>query len=158
MKLWYYEAGGTQKGPVDFNTFQMLIQEEVITRSTLVWLEGMTKWMLAGNVQGLFAKPPPLDSSVNRLRSFKQRSNKLDENIPYIRDHMTWSIIVTLCFFIPLGILAVIAASKARRAFGTGNYEEAQRLANISKEWADWGFAIGLIVGLIAIFVIVFGR
>lgn len=41
---WYYAFGGGQKGPVDEEEFQRLVQQGTITPETLVWREGMASW------------------------------------------------------------------------------------------------------------------
>ena len=42
--LWYYVEGTEQKGPVDEEAFQRLIDEQTIRADTLVWREGMDEW------------------------------------------------------------------------------------------------------------------
>jgi hypothetical protein len=41
---WFYATGTDQKGPVEQVELERLVQAGVITRSTLVWREGMTDW------------------------------------------------------------------------------------------------------------------
>jgi hypothetical protein len=41
---WYYAGDGNQKGPVNEQEFQNLVQQRVVTAGTLVWREGMANW------------------------------------------------------------------------------------------------------------------
>jgi hypothetical protein len=40
---WYYVANNERKGPVEQADFDQLIQQGVITPTTLVWREGMAE-------------------------------------------------------------------------------------------------------------------
>jgi hypothetical protein len=62
---YYFAAGGQQTGPVDLNGLRLEIQAGRLTRSSLVWKEGMSSWEPAERVPevvSLFAAgaPPPL--------------------------------------------------------------------------------------------------
>jgi membrane protease subunit (stomatin/prohibitin family) len=55
---------GQQEGPFDINTLAARVRDGSLTRSSLVWRNGMASWVAAETVpelQGLFAQlPPPL--------------------------------------------------------------------------------------------------
>jgi hypothetical protein len=63
---YYVSVNGQSTGPYDANGLRQLIQTGQLTKSTLVWKEGMTSWIIAGTVKefdSLFAStptPPPL--------------------------------------------------------------------------------------------------
>lgn len=61
---WYYSTGGAQQGPVTLVALRQQIQTGTINRDTLVWKAGMASWMPAGQVNEVFAGPPPLPASV----------------------------------------------------------------------------------------------
>ena len=146
MKLWYYEADGSQKGPVDADTLQTLIRDGVVTRSTQIWSDGMPAWVRAGSIQGLFTGPPPLESSSPRSDLAPSQS---PAERKHLNTHMAWSVIVTLFCCLPIGIVAIVNASKVSGALASGDYAEAERLAGEAKKWADWAFALGLVLGFV---------
>lgn len=57
---WYYEIDGTQTGPVDRKTLEILIAKNVVTHKSMVWAEGMSDWVPASRVKGLVTSPPPM--------------------------------------------------------------------------------------------------
>jgi len=68
---WYYAKGDQQKGPVSSAELKQLAQAGQIVPTDLVWREGMTEWVAASNVRGLFeaaAKPadaaPPAEAAA----------------------------------------------------------------------------------------------
>lgn len=70
----YLAIAGQQYGPYDYATLKSFVPTGQLTSQTLVWQQGMTAWMPAGQVaelQGLFApgKPgmPPMPSNANGM-------------------------------------------------------------------------------------------
>jgi len=62
MAHWYCYIGGQQYGPVAEEVLRAWIGEGRVTASDYVWTEGMSDWVAAGTVPGLFvagqASPP----------------------------------------------------------------------------------------------------
>jgi membrane protease subunit (stomatin/prohibitin family) len=59
---FYAGINGQQQGPYDLATLQNLMRGGSLTRSTLVWKQGMSGWIAAESVpelQALFASAPP---------------------------------------------------------------------------------------------------
>ncbi len=63
---YFIAVEGKQVGPLDAPKLQDAVNDGKLTRTTLVWSQGMTKWTPAGEVTGLgdlfTAVPPPLPS------------------------------------------------------------------------------------------------
>lgn len=61
---YHVAVGGVQQGPFPVSQLQQMIQQEQLTRDTLVWTAGMPAWAAANSVQELSqlfgAVPPPL--------------------------------------------------------------------------------------------------
>jgi hypothetical protein len=59
---WHYAHFGQQRGPLPRSEILALISRGEISRSDLVWKEGMAQWLPAGQVPGFFdgITPPPL--------------------------------------------------------------------------------------------------
>lgn len=65
MKPWFYSLNGEQKGPVSLQELQQLASAGMIDRDrTLVWTEGMTDWVPAGNIPEIF-QPVPTSATHN---------------------------------------------------------------------------------------------
>jgi membrane protease subunit (stomatin/prohibitin family) len=64
---FFIALGGRQEGPFDSNMLSVRVREGSLTRTTLVWKQGMPAWAAAETVpelQSLFASvPPPLPPS-----------------------------------------------------------------------------------------------
>lgn len=60
---WYYSTGGERSGPVTLPDLRSLAESGTLARTDLVWTDGMTNWVQAGGMDGLFpleSNPPPL--------------------------------------------------------------------------------------------------
>jgi len=80
---WRYSVAGEKKGPVSSSELKQLASAGKLSRTDLIWKEGMANWVLAGKVKGLFPvqetstpprMPPPIDSQPSE--------DKLIENTP----------------------------------------------------------------------------
>lgn len=66
MSEWYYVAGEEKKGPVSAEELRSLARAGSIVNATLVWRPGLSRWVPAHVVKGMFsehaqqAAPPPL--------------------------------------------------------------------------------------------------
>jgi hypothetical protein len=58
---WYYAENGTQRGPVSLEQLQSLVQSGTVKPTDLVWRDGMTDWMPAGQVSELSNAAGPMD-------------------------------------------------------------------------------------------------
>jgi len=64
---WYYSIGGSKNGPVTAVALKGLADSRTLSPSDLVWKEGMSQWVPARAVKGLFpasAPPPPAPAAV----------------------------------------------------------------------------------------------
>ena len=61
-KSWYISVGGVRSGPHEPNALRNLVASGRLGPSDLVWSEGMTEWVAASKIKGLFGSsvPPPL--------------------------------------------------------------------------------------------------
>jgi hypothetical protein len=74
VDAWYYHQLGTSHGPVDFNYLQYLANTGQILPEDKVWKTGLTEWIVAGGVPGLFnvtaAAAPISSASPSSNQSF----------------------------------------------------------------------------------------
>jgi uncharacterized membrane protein YhaH (DUF805 family) len=60
---WYFSRDGERIGPVGFADLQLKAKEGGLNpRLDVVWKEGMTDWKPAGEIDGLFERPPTPES------------------------------------------------------------------------------------------------
>ena len=59
--------------------------------------------------------------------------------------YLAWSIITTILFFLPLGVVAIIYSTRVKGAWALGNFEKARK----SSEMAAWFSILAFVVGLI---------
>lgn len=76
-----------------------------------------------------------------------------------IPNNMVLAILSTVCCCLPLGIVAIIQASKVNGFVAQGNFAEAQAASDKAKKFAIIAIVIGIIVNIIvwATFGILFG-
>jgi membrane protease subunit (stomatin/prohibitin family) len=58
--LWFAGLGGVQAGPFDLSGLTAKIREGSLTRTTLVWKQGMANWVAADSVAELLHLFPPV--------------------------------------------------------------------------------------------------
>jgi hypothetical protein len=61
-RSWFFAANGQQQGPYPEAQFRDFVSRGMIRSETLVWTEGMTGWLKAGDVPGLMSQAagPPM--------------------------------------------------------------------------------------------------
>ncbi|MCR4852087.1 MAG: CD225/dispanin family protein [Prevotella sp.] len=64
-------------------------------------------------------------------------------------NNLILAIFTTLCCCLPLGIYAIIKASKVDNLYNTGQYQAAIAEAAEAKKWSIIGIVIGLIIQII---------
>ncbi|MBX9791437.1 MAG: PrsW family intramembrane metalloprotease [Pirellulales bacterium] len=90
MTEWYWRAGEEQRGPISAAELRQLAASGVVRADTEVWKEGLTTWVRASALRGLFPEkvsdiPPPMpepnatpnlqndDSTLNRAAEHARR-------------------------------------------------------------------------------------
>lgn len=150
MGSWYYELNGSQQGPVGESTLRDLISEGMVQRETLIWQEGMADWERADSVRGLFSGPPPVQSRTRRPppRSYEAEFEPRYAARSYrVESHMVKAVLSTLFCCLPLGVVAIIQASKVNGAVAVGDYDEAERLSQSANTWGNISIILGAIGG-----------
>lgn len=64
-------------------------------------------------------------------------------------NYMALAIFTTICCCLPLGIVAIVKASKVNEYFALRQYELAQKAANEAKKWSFIGVGLGLVCQII---------
>ena len=61
-QVYYVSVNGQQRGPLDFNALMEMVDNGTLTRTSLIWKEGMVNWAEASTVMeisSLFSSLPP---------------------------------------------------------------------------------------------------
>ena len=156
-KYFYLNSRNEQMGPVpptEFNRYG-------ISESTMVWRDGMSNWMRAGQVPELslfFHQTPPPPPSGNTFGGGIGNSGTNNNSVGGVGvtpasvkpdNYMLWAVLSTLCCCFPVGVYSIILASKVNPLYEAGHYHEAQSMANNAKKWVLVSAAIGLPLQLI---------
>ena len=67
---WHYSVAGEKKGPISSSELKQLASAGKLSRSDLIWKEGMANWVPAGKVKGLLpvqetSTPPRISNGIN---------------------------------------------------------------------------------------------
>ena len=68
-------------------------------------------------------------------------------------NYMALAIFTTICCCLPLGIIAIVKASKVNEYFALRQYELAQKAADDAKKWSVIGVCVGLVCHIIYLLV-----
>ncbi len=63
--------------------------------------------------------------------------------------YMALAIFTTICCCLPLGIVAIVKASKVNEYFALSQYELSQKAADDAKKWSLIGIVIGVVCQII---------
>ncbi len=172
-KEYYYLNGDTKVGPFSLDA----LKSAPINRETLVWNNTLPDWVAAytlPELQGFFtttATPPPpkydrTEPSYNTNVSENINKPTVDNTYknpnvkpPMPENYLVWAILATIfcsCAF-PLGIVAIVKASKVSSAYGAGDYTGAQKASEDAKKWTIWTAIIGGILALLIVILYVIG-
>ncbi len=70
--MWYYAIGDNEEGPIPAAELKSLAMEGTISRTTLVWKEGMDDWKPASDIPGLLPVHEPVARRSSAGRSTRQ--------------------------------------------------------------------------------------
>ena len=176
MANYYLSNGGERQGPFP--------EEELLTYGmipdSLVWCNGMPGWQRAGEVPELaryFAAQQPQYQqpgygqphypqpgygkpyySQYPQYAQGQYGQEMGARPPKPDSNLVWAILTTLFCCLPLGIVAIVKASKVDSLYYSGDYEGAQQASNDAKKWATWSAVASIVfIVLYVIFVFVIG-
>lgn len=142
--------------------------EELVAKcvkaSDLVWCEGMSQWAPASTVEEImralnpvtempegmppYVQPPVYNATMNSTQTAYENvpQSRYNEGVPPMPN--TWfvaAIIVTLCCCCPLGIPAIVFASRVETLWNNGRYEEAERASRTARKWVTIAFICGFL-------------
>lgn len=146
-KYYYIDNNEQQAGPVQADE---LIQLGV-TPDTYVWREGMSNWekastlvelapFLAVNTPPPFQPTPPAQHKGRPTEHYNTKqteyTNTENKYEPCPDNNLVLAIVSTILCCWPLGLVAIIQATKVERLWNTGHKEEAKAKAEEARNWA----------------------
>ena len=175
MKYWIYRDG-LQRGPFTIEE----LADMNLTPDTPVWYEGLDNWITAAEAPGLApflttrndgADNRPVDveyteadSSAGAAFSSNQfgpqqtqeplRSHACEQSRPQSEcppTYLAWSIIVTICCCLPLGIAAIIYSGKVKPCWQQGDERGAYKASETAQLLIILSVTISLLISPLAI-------
>lgn len=132
-EVWHYAKNGTPTGPVDESAIRAGIASGEIRPDTLVWKKGEPDWRKASEFFGFESAPPVLAVAAAAVAPSK------------VPTRMVVSCI-SMLFFLPFGLVALIYSSKAGSANARGDADAAREAAATALKWAVFAFVAGIAV------------
>ena len=163
-KYYYLTPQNEQMGPVDANQLVTL----GVNANTLVWTQGMPQWAPAGQVQGLkpfFAPapaaaptPPSYAAQPSPQTAVYVQNTPSGTSQPVMQkpgNNMVLAVLSTLFCCLPLGIVAIVYATKVDNLYYAGDYAGALSASKSARKWAIIG-AVGAVV-ISIIYLLIYG-
>jgi hypothetical protein len=144
---WYYAKGGSQLGPVGLEELKARVAAGEVGPADLVWTEGMTDWIPAGQapeLRGSAPAAPIAGPSPYQTPSASDYGGTLapTEKLP---NYLWQSIVVALFCCQPLGIPAIVFAAKVDERILRGDIAGARDASRKAKMWCLWSLAAWLV-------------
>lgn len=73
----------------------------------------------------------------------------MENQVPKPDNNLVWAILSTLFCCLPLGIVAIINATKVDGLYNSGDYAGAQEAADKAKKFSMYGLICGIVVSAI---------
>ena len=109
--------------------------------------------MRAGNGQAA-ANPPSAPAPYSRQSGGGYSSSGIREPRGHVPNHLVWAILVTIFCCVPTGIVSIVYAAQVNGMLNAGDYEGARRASDSARTWAIVSAALGLVGGVIWLFVV----
>ena len=159
----YYlsNGGGERQGP--FREEDLL--RNGMTPDSLVWCNGMPGWQRASEVpelaQYFVSQPivPPIQQQYPRYPQYPQAPQYSQGQYGYNQEpgiqppkpdsNLVWAILSTVFCCLPLGIVAIIKASKVDSLYFNGDYNGAKEAAEDAKKWSIWSAVASVVFSIL---------
>lgn len=164
MNYWIIQDNA-QRGPM---SLEELASTPGIDLSTPVWRDDLPDWTTAGALpevaaaiaqfhatsgiphQQPYAPQQSYASQQPQQYAYTQGGNQAghpqDYMPPMPSTHLAWAILSTICCCLPLGVVAIIYASKVSPAYDRGDYEAALKASKRAELWIILAFTLGIVL------------
>lgn len=100
------------------------------------------------------ANPPAAPAPYSRQSGGGYSSSGIREPRPHVPNHLVWAILVTIFCCVPTGIVSIVYAAQVNGMLNAGDYYGARRASDSARTWAIVSAALGLVSGVIWLFVV----
>jgi Interferon-induced transmembrane protein/GYF domain 2 len=154
---WYYSKNNQQLGPVSQETLLSLYSSGEVSASDLVWNETMSEgWKPIGQLAEFssaapaapapaYGVPNPAPPVIGAVTAAGVSRNLT----PAVPNYLWQSIACTVLCCVPLGIPAIVFATKVGPALAIGDLAAAREASSKAKTWCWIAFGLGLLGGLL---------
>lgn len=157
MKLYYYvNKSGQQAGPIPVEKFSTC----GIMKETWVWCEGMDEWKKAEEVEELkhlfvvATPPPPPGQPVTPQPPYQPGGNSFGASAAPTdqcpNNYLVWTILTTILCCWPLGIPAIVYATKVEKLWNAGDRAGAQNASEQAKMWCFISLGGGVLAFIVS--------
>lgn len=164
---WYYSKNATQQGPVSLDELRAKLSSGEVSGTDMVWREGLPDWRPACSMPELVvsaATPPPIPMAGGVLNSPYSPPAAAPAQVSggLVPNYLWQSIVVTLLCCWPLGIPAIVYASKVDSLKARGDLQGAMSASASAKMWCwiaagSWAVLVVLYV-IFALVMVAFGH
>ena len=153
----YKIIGGDRReyGPISADQIRQWIAENRIDARTQVCAEGSTDWKPLAAIPELAALLP---SQLPPLTTAPPASVPYGQPRPDIPNYLVYSILVTACCCLPLGIVAIVYSAQVGTKLSVGDVAGATAASSSAKLWCWIGFACGVVSNIVAVALYFAGR
>ena len=164
MQYWI-NHNGVQSGPMDLEALKQL----GLTSAAYVWHEGLSDWVKITQVpelQGVYdlagvemgesavAEAPVAPAPEQQVPVERQPYQSQQPYQPQYADqqpaepcpptNLAWAIVSTVLCCIPLGIVAIVYATKVTKKYQAGDIEGAKRASEVGAWWCIAAIVLGI--------------
>lgn len=160
---WHYSENDQQKGPISEEELKAKLADGSLPPQTLVWREGMATWTEASQIaelgSGATAAATSLPAATNQPSGGQYGAPQPGAvpgpqggpmmNGPMVPNYLWQSICVLVLCCMPLGIVAVIQATKVDSSLRMGDIEAAKAASDSAKMWCWIALGVGIVVNVL---------
>lgn len=155
---WYYSKNSQQQGPVSLDELKGKLAAGEVSKTDLVWHDGMADWTPAGQVADLAATSYPQNEGVYSKDSAASYPSAppvpaSTSAVGTVPNYLWQSIVVTIFCCLPFGIAAIVYAAKVDGLLASGNIQAAQAASKYAKKWMLIALIVGLVVNIVLSFI-----
>ncbi len=148
---YFYFLNNNQCGPVD----ESRLLESGVRPETLVWREGMPQWEQAQHVAELaHLFEQPLEQAMPQQQNMMQQASQQPQGAPQFQfrpeSNLILAILSTLLCCLPLGLVAIIQASKVNTLFDSGQVDAAFKASKEARKWSIYACVAGIVFWVLA--------
>ena len=154
MASYQIARSGTKTGPFDEAEVRAKLADGSIVGSDLCWTQGMETWLPVSQVFEIEVAVPatgamevPAATAATAAGTPGPQAGGIDPmSLKQPPTHMVSAILATLLCCLPLGIVAIVYASKVSALYQAGHYHGALEASDKAKFWSNMSVLVVLLI------------